>query len=214
MEATLRQEIGREEFDYPALMTALARYANPRAKAGSLMRRGVIVRVKKGLYVFGDAYRRRPVSRELLANLIHGPSYVSLDYALSYHGLIPERVTTVTSVTPKRPKRFETPLGCFLYRQVPASAFSIGMQRVEMDDVAFLIASPERSLADKLRDDRGHPLRSHDDMADYLLNNLRLEPDDLAVLDADLLDTLATCERSAKIALLARWLRQRKWSRE
>ncbi len=214
MEAMLRQKIGREEFDYPALMSALARYANPRAKAGSLMRRGVVVRVKKGLYVFGDTYRRRPVSRELLANLIHGPSYVSLESALSYHGLIPERVTAVTSVTPKRPKRFETPLGCFVYRQVPLSAFPIGMQRVETGDIAFLIASPERALADKLRDDRGHPLRSHGDMSDYLLNDLRIEPEDLAGFDTYVLESLAAAERSSKIALLVRWLRRRRSPRE
>lgn len=214
MEAAFRQKIGREEFDYLALMSALSRYANPRAKAGNLMRRGVIVRVKKGLYVFGDAYRRRPVSRELLANLIHGPSYVSLDSALSYHGLIPERVTAVTSVTPKRAKRFATPLGCFIYRQVPLSAFPIGMQRVETDDLAFLIASPERALADKVRDDRGNPLRSYDDMAEYLLEDLRIEPADLAGLDTHVLDALATAERSAKLALLVRWLSQRRSPRE
>ena len=45
-------------------------------------RHGGIVRVKKGLYVFGLDYRRGAWSREVLANLIYGPSYVSLDYAL------------------------------------------------------------------------------------------------------------------------------------
>ena len=48
------------------------------------------MRIRKGLYAFGEPLRRAPISRELLANLIYGPSYISLDYALSYHGLIPE----------------------------------------------------------------------------------------------------------------------------
>ena len=96
MERDLREQIGREEFDYPALMGALSQYANPRDKVTSLLRRGTIVRVKKGLYVFGEAYRRRPYSRELLANLIYGPSFVSLDYALAFHGLISERVEVIT----------------------------------------------------------------------------------------------------------------------
>lgn len=95
MTRDLRKLIGREEFDYPALMSALANYANPRDKVTSLLRQGVIIRVKKGLYVFGDDFRKRPFCRELLANLIYGPSYVSLDYALSYHGLIPERVAAL-----------------------------------------------------------------------------------------------------------------------
>ena len=214
MEAALRQKIEREEFDYPALMNALAQYANPRAKVGDLLRRGAIVRVKKGLYIFGEMNRRRPVSREVLANLIYGPSYVSLDSALAYHGLIPERVAAVTSITPKRPRRFDTPLGCFIYRQVPLPAFPLGMQRVETDGVAFLIASRERALADKLRDDRGHPLRSRDDMTDYLLHDLRIELEDLVSFDADALEKLATFEHSAKIALLAWWLGQRSPRRE
>ena len=107
----LRQRIGREEFDYPALMAALSGYANPRDRVTTLLRRGDILRVKKGLYVFGDQLRRRPYSRELLANLVYGPSLVSLDSALSFHGLIPERVEAMTSVTTKRPKAFDTPSG-------------------------------------------------------------------------------------------------------
>ena len=91
----LRQRVGREEFDYQALMAALPEYANPRDKVTVLLRRGDIIRVKKGFYVFGDELRRRPYSRELLANLIYGPSFVSLDSALSFHGLIPERVEVV-----------------------------------------------------------------------------------------------------------------------
>ena len=98
MEAPLRKRIGREEFDYPALMAALRGFANPHAKITSLLDKGEIVRVKKGLYVFGEHYRLRPYSRELLANLAYGPSFISLDYALARHGLIPERVEALTSV--------------------------------------------------------------------------------------------------------------------
>lgn len=208
MEIELRKRIGREEFDYPALMAALARYANPRDKVRSLLRQGVIIRVKKGLYVFGEALRRRPISRELLANLIYGPSMVSLESALSYHGLIPERVAQLTSVTPKRPKSFETPLGSFVYRRVPPACFPLGMERVESGDVAYLIASPERALADKLREDRGTPLRTQADMAAYLTENLRIERDDLLRLDPAQLEEMAAAAPSAKIALCARLLRR------
>ena len=58
----LRRRIGREEFDYPALMAALSEYSNPRARVTTLLRRGEIVRVKKGLYVLGDLHSRRPYS--------------------------------------------------------------------------------------------------------------------------------------------------------
>ena len=42
------------------------------------MRAGVITRVKKGLYVFGPEYNQAPVCKEVLANLIYGPSCISL----------------------------------------------------------------------------------------------------------------------------------------
>jgi predicted transcriptional regulator of viral defense system len=82
------QSILREEFDYQILQDALADYSRPRDKIRNLIKKKEIIRVKKGLYVLGDGHRKRPYSRELLANLIYGPSYVSLEYALSYHGLI------------------------------------------------------------------------------------------------------------------------------
>jgi len=203
----LRQIIGREEFDYQALMAALSEYANPGDRVTRLLRRGDIIRVKKGLYVFGDRLRRRPFSRELLANLIYGPSFVSLDWALSFHGLIPERVEAVTSVTSGRPKSYSTPIGTFVYRQSPMSALYLGMDRVENGDVAFLIATPERALADKIRDDRGHPIRTVGDAARYLFEDLRIDGSEFERLSPERLDELAEGLRSRKVAVCARVLR-------
>jgi hypothetical protein len=203
----LRQLIEREEFDYPALMAALSSYANPRDKVTALLRRGDVVRVKKGLYVFGEALRRRPYSRELLANLVYGPSFVSLDSALSFHNLIPERVAAMTSVTTKRPKVFDTPVGSFIYRQAPKGYYHLGMDRVEEGDVAFLIAVPEKALADKIRDDRGNPLRSQAEAARYLFEDLRIEASAFVQLDPGFLERLAVAARSRKIGTCARLLR-------
>ena len=88
----IRKRITREIFDYQTLMHALEGYAHPRDKITDLIRKKVIIRIKKGLYIFGDDYRQHLYSRELLANLIYGPSYISMEYALHYHGLTPERV--------------------------------------------------------------------------------------------------------------------------
>jgi len=210
MVENLRQRIGREEFDYQALVSALSKFANPRAKVTSLLRTGAIIRVKKGLYVFGDAYRRRPYSRELLANLVYGPSFLSMDSALAFHNLIPERVEAVTSATTKRPKRFDTPVGSFVYRQAPRGYYHLGMDRVEEGDIAFLIAVPEKALADKIRDDRGHPLRTQTDAAEYLFDNLRIERADFLQMDSSLLAEMAQAARSRKIDACARLLRRMK----
>lgn len=105
----LRRNIAGEEFDYQVLLDSLRDYKRPRDRITELLKKKEIIRVKKGIYVFGEKYARRPFSREILANMIYGPSYISLDYALHYFGLIPERVEAVTSVTTKRSRRFSTP---------------------------------------------------------------------------------------------------------
>jgi predicted transcriptional regulator of viral defense system len=92
----IRAKIHGEIFDYQVLLDTLSGYRKPRDKITRLLAAGAIVRIKKGLYCFGDPFRKEPISREHLANLIYGPSYISIDYALSYYGLIPERVETIT----------------------------------------------------------------------------------------------------------------------
>jgi len=197
----LRDKIKAEEFDYQTLMDALSHYAEPRKRVTALLRSEAIIRVKKGLYVFGSAYRRRPCCRELLANLIYGPSFVSLEYALARHGMIPERVDALTSVTTGRPHRFETPVGLFVYRPTPD--LSMGMRRVEEGGVSFLMAGPERALADKIRDDRGSALRTQQELEAYLVENLRIEKEHLLQLDDNFLSELAATLKSRKAALLA-----------
>ncbi|MCU0663277.1 MAG: hypothetical protein MUC50_13245 [Myxococcota bacterium] len=208
MRSLLRKVIGREEFDYLALLSALSSYSNPRNKITALLRDGTIIRVKKGLYVFGDQERRRPFSRELLANLIYGPSFISLDFALFHHGLIPERPSVVTSVTLKRSKEFETPVGSFSYRQTPRASFNIGMSRIEQDDVAYLMACPERALADKLSEVRGHKIRSQRELGSLLFDDLRLEPREFAKLNAELIEAVGKGKRCHKSILAALLLRK------
>lgn len=209
MNQDLRQAIPFEEFDYQALMGALADYARPRDKVTDLLAKGVVIRVKKGLYIFGEKWRRQTYSREILANLIYGPSCVSLEYALHYHGLIPERVEAVTSVTPKRARSFATPVGLFLYSRVPESGLAVGLGRVELGDGrAFLIATPEKALADKLREDRGLGLRTQKECLAWLVESLRIDEAALRDLDAEILHELSSHYRSQRVALLANLVRR------
>ena len=209
MNEDLRQAIPFEEFDYQALMGALTDYARPRDKVTDLLAKDVIVRIKKGLYIFGEKWRRKPYSREILANLLYGPSCVSLDYALHYHGLIPERVESVTSVTTKRGARFSTPVGLFLYSTLPDAAFAIGLCRVELEGGrAFLIAAPEKALADKLRQERGLGMRSQKECLAYLVEDLRIEEAVLGDLNSELLDELSKSYGSQRVSQLAGLVRR------
>lgn len=204
MITAIHKHIQREEFDYQTLLDVLRDYGRPRDKISDLLRKGIVIRVKKGLYVLGDGFRSRPYSRKLLANLIYGPSYVSLDSALQYHGLIPEHVEAVTSVTTGRTRAFDTPVGRFTYRQIPLAAFHVGMCRIEeTPGKAFLIAAAEKALADKAFDERNIGVAGMGRMMDFLLVDLRLDEDRLMRLDSGLMREIAGRYRSRKLRVLA-----------
>jgi hypothetical protein len=142
---------------------------------------GRLVQLRRGVYAFGPAEamgRRAPEPFGLANRLVHA-SYVSIESALAYHGLIPEYVPVVTSVTSRRPGRFDTPLGSFVYRHVkPAMLWGYRSVAVTRE-VSALIADPEKALVDLLYLE---PASAAPEFLDGLrLQNLdRLEPEILA----------------------------------
>ncbi|MBI4767854.1 MAG: hypothetical protein HY787_25215 [Deltaproteobacteria bacterium] len=205
----LRKKIPGEEFDYQSLLDGLKEYSRPRDKITKLLRQKAIIRVKKGIYIFGERYAQRLFSREILANMIYGPSYLSLDYALHFHGLIPERIETVTSVTLGRSRRFSTPVGLFTYRQIPIKAYHIGIDLVELDqDRHFLMAIPEKALADKIQSERRLKLRSQAGLREFLLTNLRIDPGGLVNMNAQTLAQIAAGYESRKLNLLSDFVKR------
>lgn len=209
MSEEIRRQIETEEFDYQSLLDGLKAYARPRDKITGLLRRGDIIRVKKGLYIFGEKYRRRPYSREVLANLLYGPSYISLEYALHFHGLIPERAEAVTSVTSGRSRRFSTPVGLFTYWGIPLEAFRLGMDQFEAGSGRyFLMAGPEKALCDKIQQDRGATSGAPEELREYIIGQLRVDIDALADLDPERIEAAGHGYRSRKLLGLALWIRQ------
>ena len=204
--AQIRQKVSGEIFDYQVLLDVLSGYSKPRDKITKLLAASMIVRVKKGLYCFGDAFRREPVSREHLANLLYGPSYVSLEYALSYHGLIPERVETVTSVTTRRSRQFDTTFGTFTYRMLNEGSYAVGALLTAAGKTTFLLATPEKALLDKVWVDKRFGDLHVSDYGDYLSDGLRIDHVMLAGLDRSRLNGIARAYDSAKIARLVRYL--------
>lgn len=179
---TMRKKAPIEEIDYPFLLNILKGYRFPRNKISSLLTKGVIIRVKKGLYVFGKEFSMIPYSRETLANLIYGPSCISLDYALSHYGLIPERVEVITSITPNRNKFFKTPVGNFSYRYIENDKYYLGITFHQQDELHYsLIATKEKAIIDKLY--FAPKLDTVKDLKKYLYENLRMETTDVKHLD-------------------------------
>lgn len=176
-----------EELDYGFVMDCLRAYKNPRIKLNHLLKMKALIRVKKGIYIFEKKFARRPYSSEVLANMIYGPSYVSLEWACQYYRLIPEKVTTVTSVTTQRSRQFQTPLGLFTYDHLPIQIFSVGVTLINFSDkLQAIIATKEKALADLLVIRRGS-FSSMKHFKEVLFDDLRIEEDDLESLDLDLL---------------------------
>lgn len=203
---------GQDIVDYQQVSSMLEGYAKPRDRISTLLEKEDLVRVRKGLYVLGERYRRSPVVREQLANMIYGPSYVSLDYALSYHGMIPERVEEMTSVTTGKMRRFETPFGIFTYRPLPVERYEPGIIFAGSAPNRFFMASPEKALIDKVWCDRRFKPGRKADFSAYLTDDLRIEQSRLAGLDTVLLAQIAGAYRSRKITMLVRALQSIKRS--
>jgi hypothetical protein len=175
---------GSIPFDHRTLLTCLREYKRPNDKIARLLAAGDLLQIKKGLYVAGAEHRSQPVSLPLVANRLYGPSYVSLDFALSWHGLIPEGVYEVSSVTPRRAKQYSTPLGQFSYTHTDAALYGIGVTMEENPDGScFLIASAEKALCDKVSFTRNLPATSATAMRTYLEDDLRIDLDTLATMD-------------------------------
>ncbi|MBU0506005.1 MAG: hypothetical protein ABII18_04075 [bacterium] len=111
--------------------------------------RGDIIHIRRGLYYLAKKFQRIPLNPFMLANQIYGPSYVSLESALSFHGLIPEAVKTVVNVCQKNSRLFNTVLGNFDYTQIPQNYFYLGVKQIsDSHNQPFLIATPLKALAD------------------------------------------------------------------
>lgn len=176
--------------------------SNVNDKISNLVKSGELTRLKKGFYTFSKAYLTKPIDLISVANTLYTPSYVSFDYALSYYGMIPERVSEVTSATSKNEKLFETPVGRFSYKKIPLKAYALGVDWLyDENEGGRFIATPEKALCDKIRYDRGIGTLTQSGMVEYLKYDLRLEV--TKPLDAGLIEEIATAYRSRNLKTLS-----------
>ncbi|AWI09416.1 type IV toxin-antitoxin system AbiEi family antitoxin domain-containing protein [Ereboglobus luteus] len=176
------------------LADVFADYESPHKKIASLEKEGALVRLKKGTYLVSGEIHGQTFSRELIANNLYGPSYVSLESALAHYGLIPERVHAVRSMTTKRARKFATPLGDFEYVTVLAKYHAIGIrQQIIEKQYAYLIASPEKAVCDMIVATRGLRLQSPKAVRAWLEEDMRVDFDALAAFDTKIIRQCAAC---------------------
>ena len=108
-----------------------------------LKKKGYIQTIKRGMYKLTD----EQIPDLYLANKLYEPSYISLEFALSYHRIIPETVYRVTSVTPKATRHFETLGKIYSYRRITKKAFT-GYAIERQQGFSFAIADAEKAFVD------------------------------------------------------------------
>lgn len=122
-------------------------YTDVNGKIKRDVENGILFPLVKGIYETNSK-----TDGLLLSAYIYGPSYLSFEYALSYHNMIPERVIVYTNATfnKRKSKLYSNHFGVFAYRDVPKDAFPLFVQVFEQDTYAYFMASPEKALCDLL----------------------------------------------------------------
>ncbi len=196
--------------DYDVLLAGLSNYQSPGDRISLLEKKGIILRLKKGLYVVSTDLSQQKLSRELTANHLYSPSYVSLESALSYYSLIPEKVYSVRSVTTKRAKWYNTPLGYYDYSKVPENYFSIGIrQEIINDSYSFLMATPEKAIMDMIVTTRNFRIQSVKAMRHFLEDDLRIELSAIESFNTDIINRcIETNTKKLELQILLKLVEQ------
>lgn len=187
----------------PILLEEYKDYANPTAKIRRLVEQGLLTPIIRGLY---ETDSLTPGYR--LAPIIYGPSYLSYEFALAFHTLIPERVHVFTSATfgKRRSKLYSTPFGIFTYRDIPRPLYPLDLLMYTESGYAFQVASPEKALCDQLH--KAAPLGGKRALQGYLFEDLRIDPIDFFALDKNRMLELALDYPAGNHKLLVSYLKE------
>lgn len=181
-------------------------YTDVKGKIRREVQSGRLTQVTRGLYE-----TNAHADGKYLAGAIYGPSYLSFDYALSVHSLIPETVyNTYTSATfhKGKVKKHENAFGLFIYRDVPDAAYNLCVEIKEENGYSYQIAAPEKALCDKLYSLA--PVKSLRDLRTLMFDDLRIDESVFWQLSLDDIRQLAPLYKSTNLKLLAKLVEEGK----
>lgn len=160
-----------------------------------------LIKIKRGLYETN--VNANPLT---LANSILSPSYISFETALSYYGMIPERVYAIKSATfmKNKKKEFSNSFGLFLYFDVNKNAYPYDICQVEIDNTNVYIASREKALLDMIS--IISPRNNIKELEDLIFNDLRIDETIFDQLDFSKMIKLCDLYCSKSIKLLKKYL--------
>jgi predicted transcriptional regulator of viral defense system len=182
---TLVKDFSESPISRHLILELLREYKRPNDKISELIKSGKLISIRRGLYTVGSKMDLPTPEPFLIANHLRGPSYVSLESALSYWNMVPERVFEISSVTTKTSKLYKTKAGRFSYKSLKTPYYSYGIKNIKLSvKQSILIASREKAVLDKVILTPRIHLRSIKQTTELLLEDLRLDVDELRSLDS------------------------------
>ena len=190
-------------YDSSSLIKLYEDYSNINQKISYETKKGNLTRIKRGLYSDNIL-----IDSPVIANVCYSPSYISFEYALSYYGIIPERVTLYTSAVynKKNNKMYRLDNVAFEYRSIPNDAFNEGIIFLKNEEgIRYKIASKEKALCDTLYSK--YPVRSISDLKILLFEDLRIDEDLFLKLDFEFICKIAPLYHSNTLLTLKKYLK-------
>jgi len=189
-------------YDHETLQIKFKDYSNINQKINVEIKNGNLTRIKRGLYT--DSLN---MDSNVIANVCLNPSYISFEYALSFYGLIPEKVSTITSAcyNKKNNKRYIVKNKIFDYQSVPNEAFPYGIIFLKNEiNIQYKIASKEKALCDTLY--TKYPVRFIKDLKILLFEDLRIDEYEFWKLDFNFIKSIANYYHSNTIKTLIKFV--------
>ncbi|MBQ9265577.1 MAG: hypothetical protein IJ186_00695 [Bacilli bacterium] len=185
------------------LKSNYSKYVNPLDKIKRDVDERKLFRLTRGLYETNSD--TNPI---FLAGSILSPSYISFEFALSFYGLIPEKVVAITSASLeiRKNKTFVNIFGRFEYTDIPSRAFSCGLSLIENDGYFAKIACKEKALCDSLY--KWRVTKSIKELKKLLFEDKRIDEEEFASLDFNELIRLASLYNRSNLELLIKLIRK------
>ena len=185
------------------LKEKLSNYANPLDKIKRDADSGALIRLTRGLYEVNPT-----IDPCFLASTILAPSYLSFDWALSYYGLIPEKVFAITSATlnMRKNKTYVNAFGRFEYSDIPESAFSEGLSYIENDEYIVKIATKEKAICDSLS--KWRVVKNIKELKELLFTDKRIDEYEFSMCDFTLMKRLASLYKKTNLDMLVKLIRK------
>ncbi len=179
-------------------------YSDIFKKISSEVRKKNLIKLKRGLYE-----TNKEADPFTIANILLSPSYISFETALSYYGMIPEKVFVVKSASFKKNKKkeYKNDFGMFLYQDINSKAYPYDINEIEIDGSKVLIASKEKALLDLLS--VISPRNNKKELLNLLFQDLRIDEVIFEELDKEKVIKLCDLYSSKTLQILKKYLEDR-----